>query len=329
MNDFNHSEQTEKLPIDQVVTLLSTSEPDAQAIPHPVRAALANLSPDELTVLASGWKNLDTDRRQAILEALIEESEDRFDLDYNEIGHFALNDPAPSVRQRAIDLLWIDESPYLMRRLKEVAQADDAAEVRATAVSALGHFVLLGEYEEIDPSEASHLVDMLNSIWFDEAEEWLVRRRALESLGNSSVPGVHEIIADAYDSTDPEVRASAVFAMGRTCDRDRWGETVRRELSSTDDMIRYEAVRAAGEIELRQSATTLNNMALNDNGEIRKAAIWSLGEIGGPQAQRYLSAIAEIVEETSGDTELAELILEAIENATLPSSLDLDYDDEE
>lgn len=328
MNDYNDVDKTEKLSLDQVIAFLKAAEPDANAIPYPIRAALANLSPDELAILAPGWSNLDLDRRQSILEALIEESEDRFDLDYNEVGHFALNDPAPSIRQRAIDLLSIDESPYLMRRLKEIAQADDAADVRAAAVSALGSFVLLGEYEEIDLSEASHLVDMLNGIWFDEAEEWSVRRRALESLGNSSAPGVYEIIADAYDSTDPEVRASAVFAMGRTCDRDRWGETVRRELSSTDDMIRYEAVRAAGELELRQSVTTLHNMALNDNGEIRKAAIWSLGEIGGPQAQRYLSTIAEIVEETSGDAELEELILEAIENATLPSSLDLDDDEE-
>lgn len=328
MNDYNDVDKTEKLSLDQVIAFLKAAEPDANAIPYPIRAALANLSPDELAILAPGWSNLDLDRRQSILESLIEESEDRFDLDYNEVGHFALNDPAPSIRQRAIDLLSIDESPYLMRRLKEIAQADDAADVRAAAVSALGNFVLLGEYEEIDLSEASHLVDMLNGIWFDEAEEWSVRRRALESLGNSSAPGVYEIIADAYDSTDPEVRASAVFAMGRTCDRDRWGETVRRELSSTDDMIRYEAVRAAGELELRQSVTTLHNMALNDNGEIRKAAIWSLGEIGGPQAQRYLSTIAEIVEETSGDAELEELILEAIENATLPSSLDLDDDEE-
>ena len=328
MNDYNDVDKTEKLSLDQVIAFLKAAEPDANAIPYPIRAALANLSPDELAILAPGWSNLDLDRRQSILEALIEESEDRFDLDYNEVGHFALNDPAPSIRQRAIDLLSIDESPYLMRRLKEIAQADDAADVRAAAVSALGSFVLLGEYEEIDLSEASHLVDMLNGIWFDEAEEWSVRRRALESLGNPTAPGVYEIIADAYDSTDPEVRASAVFAMGRTCDRDRWGETVRRELSSTDDMIRYEAVRAAGELELRQSVTTLHNMALNDNGEIRKAAIWSLGEIGGPQAQRYLSTIAEIVEETSGDAELEELILEAIENATLPSSLDLDDDEE-
>lgn len=328
MNDYNDVDKTEKLSLDQVIAFLKAAEPDANAIPYPIRAALANLSPDELAILAPGWSNLDLDRRQSILEALIEESEDRFDLDYNEIGHFALNDPAPSIRQRAIDLLSIDESPYLMRRLKEIAQVDDATDVRAAAVSALGSFVLLGEYEEIDLSEASHLVEMLNGIWFDEAEEWSVRRRALESLGNSSAPGIYEIIADAYDSTDPEVRASAVFAMGRTCDRDRWGETVRRELSSTDDMIRYEAVRAAGELELRQSVTTLHNMALNDNGEIRKAAIWSLGEIGGPQAQRYLSTIAEIVEETSGDAELEELILEAIENATLPSSLDLDDDEE-
>ena len=324
MNDFNDVDKTEKLSLDQVIAFLKAAKPDASAIPYPIRAALANLSPEDLAILASGWSNLELNCRQSILEALIEESEERFDLDYNEIGYFALNDPAPSIRQRAIDLLSIDESPYLMRRLKEIAQGDDAADVRAAAVSALGSFVLLGEYEEIDLSEARHLVDMLNGIWFDEAEEWSVRRRALESLGNSSAPGVYEIIADAYDSPDPEVRASAVFAMGRTCDRDRWGETVRRELSSTDDMIRYEAVRAAGELELRQSVTTLNNMALNDNGDIRKAAIWSLGEIGGPQAQRYLSTIAEIVEETSGDAELEELILEAIENATLPSSLDLD-----
>jgi len=178
MNDYNDVDKTEKLSLDQVIAFLKAAEPDANAIPFPIRAALANLSPDELAILAPGWSNLDLDRRQSILEALIEESEDRFDLDYNEIGHFALNDPAPSIRQRAIDLLSIDESPYLMRRLKEIAQADDAADVRAAAVSALGSFVLLGEYEEIDLSEASHLVDMLNGIWFDEAEEWLVRRRA-------------------------------------------------------------------------------------------------------------------------------------------------------
>jgi hypothetical protein len=324
MTTSRHTDKAEQLSTTQIVEMLVDAGQKSDFVPLQLRGALSNLSPEAMTAIKGVWGQIAPERREAIIFALLEESEDRFDCDYDQIGHFALTDTHPSVRKRAIDLLWIDESPELLRRLMQIAQVDDDAGVRAEAVSALGRFVLLGEYEEIPQAEVTRLSDLLHTIWFDEREDLLVRRRALESLGNSSVAGINDLIADAYDSSDSEVRVSAIFAMGKTCDRDRWGETIRRELTSTDDATRYEAVRAAGELELRQSVPTLHSMALNDNSEIRKAAIWALGEIGGTQAQNYLSAIADIIEEAGNDPELEALITEAIENATLPSLLDID-----
>ncbi len=105
------------------------------------------------------------------------------------------------------------------------------------------------------------------------------------------------------------MRVSAVFAMGRSCD-DVWTPQIIAELSSDDAEMRYEAARAAGELELRPALARLAELAYDDDREIQEMAIWALGEIGGKQANRVLDQLAAQAD-SAGDEVLADAVAEA------------------
>ncbi len=88
------------------------------------------------------------------------------------------------------------------------------------------------------------------------------------------------------------MRVSALFAMGRSCD-EQWASRIMDELSSGVRM-RFEAARAAGELELRPAVTRLIELAYEDDREIQEMAIWALGEIGGKRANHALDQLAAL-----------------------------------
>jgi HEAT repeat protein len=156
-----------------------------------------------------------------------------------------------------------------------------------------------------------------------------VRRRALEAISNSSLEIVDEAIQEAYSGDERRMQVSAVFAMGRSCDP-QWSDFVLRELTSDDPEMRYEAARAAGELEIAEAVPHLTRLGLDSDREIQDMAIWSLGEIGGREALRILNAMAQDAEQ-NGDRDLREAIDDAIATANLASGsltlLDFDQDD--
>jgi HEAT repeat protein len=267
---------------------------------------------------------LDVDTRQTLLGEFAEASELNFDLDYRELGLWALNDRDAAVRAAAIEVLWEDESIDFMGRLIELAQWDEAGVVRAAAASALGRFILLGEYGEVSEKDAVRAQDMVISLLTDADEDVDVRRRALEAISNCGHEIVQEAIEEAYASSEPQMKASAIYAMGRAYD-DKWHDTVLREITSPDPEFRYEAARAAGELELDEAIPSLGRLALDDDREIKEVAIWSLGEIGGREALRILSALAQDAEEAE-DEHLLEAVEDAIGSASLAGD-DIELDD--
>jgi HEAT repeat protein len=179
----------------------------------------------------------------------------------------------------------------------------------------------LPELETIPAQDA--VITLLN----DEAEDVEVRRRALEAISNCRHEIVDDAIEEAYHSHDERMRASAVYAMGRTYDS-RWESIVLREVDSSDPAIRYEAARSSGELGIEEAIPQLSRLSREDDREIQNVAIWSLGEIGGGQAMRYLSALAEEAEE-SEDDDLMELIEDAIGSASLAGDdIDFDFDND-
>nr|MBP7694601.1 HEAT repeat domain-containing protein [Anaerolineales bacterium] len=171
--------------------------------------------------------------------------------------------------------------------------------VRATAASALGRFVYLGEMEELPAKQARRVEDALLAV-IAGPDELEVRRRALEAVAFSSRPEVTELITQAYASPELLARVSAVFAMGRNSD-ERWNAPVLAELESLQPELRFEAARAAGELELAEAVDALQKMVEEGDIQVREAAIWSLGQIGGDAARAILLDLLQAAADSERD----------------------------
>jgi HEAT repeat protein len=275
---------------------------------------LSGLSSAELQTFLPVWEALSAGYRRKVMRRMVEIAEANFELDYRALGTLMLNDPDPGVREAAIELLWEDQSLGLMNRLIELAQWDEVRQVRAAALSALGRFILAGELGELPEAQVARAQEVAVTLLTEE-EDVDVRRRALEAISNSSHEIVEEAIREAYNSHEHRMRVSALFAMGRSCD-EQWDSIVLRELDSDDPEMRYEAARAAGELEIVAAVPRLVSLASGSDREIKETAIWSLGEIGGSDAVRALSLLARKAEE-SGDDDLMEAIEDAVASASL------------
>lgn len=286
---------------------------------------LSGLTNSEFAQVKPVWDKLDPEYRHKLVQQMADLGESNFDLDYHTVAEQSLEDSNSDVRAAAIELLWDDESITLMNRLIEMAQWDEAIAVRAAAASALGNFILQGELGEIDERETSRAQDAVVSLLTDDDEDVDVRRRALEAIANCGHEIVDGAIEDAYQSGDDRMKASAIFAMGRTAD-DRWENIVMREIKSDNPAFRYEAARASGELELRDAVPVLGQLIRENDPEIREVAVWALGEIGGSQALKALTSLAEDLED---DDDLLELIEDAISSASLPGGdMEFDFDED-
>lgn len=290
---------------------------------RPVRAIdlipLSDLGRDRLPHFAGAWSGLSPARRRELVVALVEQAEVNIHLNFHAVLRSLLGDPDETVRRLAVEGLWEDEKPSLVKPLIVLLREDASAEVRASAAISLGRFILLGVLDEIGPEPASAAESALHETWFREGEVNAVRRRALEGLAYGSLPDLNELILNAYYDEDESMRQSALFAMGRTADS-RWSKLVLTELDSYEPAMRFEAAQAAGELSLRPAVQPLIRHLDDPDQAVREAAVAALGKIGGPVAKRVLKAVLKVDDEVlaqAADDALAELTFaaESDENA--------------
>ncbi len=277
---------------------------------------LSDLAREDREALEAAWRDMPAERRGAIMQDLSEISEANFEVSFDEVFRLALEDDEPAVRAVAIDGLWESEDPSLIAPFIDFMLHDPDEVVRAAAAGALGRFVYLGEVEELQANIAHRVEDaLLSVIGGGDATE--VRRRALEAVAFSSRSDVPPLISEAYRSPEAKMRASAVSAMGRTADANRWRKPVRTELESPDPELRFQAARAAGELELADAAPLLSELVDDEDSQVKEAAIWSLGQVGGPVAH---DALAALLERTADEAE-QEFIEEALSNLAFTDEL--------
>ncbi len=255
--------------------------------------ALSSLEKAQLEQVASIWNTLPADRRATLIQHLVDLGDDSFEVDFNAIFRMGLHDPEAAVRAAAISGLWEDSDPALIAPLLNLLQTDDSEAVRAAAASALGHYIYDGELEELDDAKVQPIITSLKTIYRDVSQPIEVRRRALESLGFLSDEDTSQLITQAYHHANERLRLSAVFAMGRSLDAERWGSIVLEELAAPDPEMRYEAARAAGELEYAPAVRLLGELLDDVDEEVQLVAVWSLGQIGGEKARQLLTAVLE------------------------------------
>lgn len=314
LEDENISESRQRPEISETLSALqSLTEPISSTLSY----GLSDLSPDEIVTLLPVWADLDAEYRRDVLKALVDVTETNVEFDYSALAESTLNDLEAVVREAAIELLWEDESIALMDRLIDISLHDEAVVVRAAAASALGRFILRGELGDAPEEETERAKNAVIALWENADEDVEVRRRALEAIANSSHDIVAEAIEQAYQNHDQRMQTSAIFAMGRSCD-DRWAEYVLNELENESPEFRYEAARAAGELQLEEAIPALSGMAFDNDVDLRDVAIWALGEIGGKEAVRVLSLLANDAK-SQDDRDLLDAIEDAMASANLNS----------
>jgi HEAT repeat protein len=287
------------LDFDQALQILRENSP----LSAEMLASLSAPTREESERFASCFCAISEERRRELVAAMVAHAEDSFEFDYRDLFRCCLSDTDAGVRRQAIEGLWEDERVDLLRLLLVLLTEDPDVAVRAAAATALGRFLYLAEFEFIHERYGQRVQEALACVIANDQEDVEVVRRAVESIAFVNDDDVRRIIGWAYDHDDPRMRISAVFAMGRSAEQ-VWSETVLLELEDPTPEMRYEAARAAGELQLRRAVPRLSRMALERDRNVQGMAIWALGQIGGKSARDLLERLA------SGDDEVAAIAAE-------------------
>ncbi len=249
------------------------------------------------------WSKMDKLR---LLNA-IDES-DEYNEEHLKVLGILLEDEDPEVRAGAAMAIWNYPEVQFIDKLFELAINDPSQEVRSQAIKTLGRYIyegLTNDYElfstgpmadilapELPLEDFLRVKNFLINIFHNENLPLESRRCAVESLGFLSDPEVIEVIEEAYHHPDAQMKVSAIFAMGRS-GLERWEPIILSEIQSEIYDIRYEAVKAAGEAMVEKAVPLLVNIALSpkEDKALRMEAIWSLGLIGGEEAEKALSTL--------------------------------------
>ena len=265
---------------------------EKRKLSHSTLAKLSGLSRQQLDDFMATWSELPVGERRRAVRTLIDLAEDNVELDYNDLFRRLTADADADVRALSIEGLWEDDRGSTADLLIKAAQGDADPSVRAAAVDGLGRFALRLALDEV----RAPLSDRIRTALLELASPGApleLRRRAVEAGGYlGEEPAFRAAVTSAYATPDAGLKASAIKAMGRSCDA-TWHDTILRELASSEPEIRFEAAHAAGEMEDERFVPALVEALGDDDSEVRLAAIESLGAIGGQRARQALQRVRQ------------------------------------
>lgn len=250
---------------------------------------VSDLSSEELELFAEAWSPIPIERRRFLASAMAEHAEDNPELDFSAIFKLCLMGDDEPLLVIAMDGLWEHEDRSVIPSLIEVLRSEKGSDVRSAAARALGRFPLLAEEGKLLAKDGEVIHDNLMQVMEDEEEPLAVRRRCLEALAPFNTMEINQHITLAYESLDPDLRASSIFAMGRSGETN-WLPILLQELQNEDPSIRYETAHACGELGEEEAVPHLILLLEDDDSEVQLAGISALGEIGGPLARKVLMA---------------------------------------
>jgi HEAT repeat protein len=280
--------------------------------------SLSDGSPQDVQLLMKRWPLIPLERRRRIVTRLAQIAEDDVNVDFHPLLRAFLRDSEPEVRFLAIEGLWEDKTPSLADQLVAVLASDPSTKVRAAAAQRLGAFAELASLGKLRGNRTETVRSALLGTLQDPDVQPEVWCRALESAAYWDDTMVAAAITQASASEDPLLQAAAVCAMGVSLNP-AWNKNVRLALANSNPLVRLEATRAAGNMELREAASDLVELTGDPDKDVRVAAIEALGAAGGPIAKRRLQELTK-----SGDDatrKAAEVALDLLTFAAAPLEL--------
>ena len=290
------------MTLEQCLNVIVDSE---QPLRNAELMTLSGMTIEELEAIVSAWEDVDSDRRQQVLQRLIDIAEDNLDADFNSLFRLCLKDEDPEVKAKAIEGLWECDDRSLVTPLAGLLRDDPSDRVRAAAATALSKFSVLAQHGKILSKDGERIRESLTSAISNSGESQEVRRRAVEAVAPFNTTEVHQIIREAYSSDQLEMKCSAVYAMGKSCNS-QWLSTILQELSSPHPAMRFEASNACGEMGEEDAVPHLIQLFKDEDQQAQTSAISAVGAIGGSLAKKALLSCLK-----SSD----DLVVEAAEEA--------------
>jgi HEAT repeat protein len=296
--------------------ILSRLADQNQPFPAKYLRYFSDLSEEQVELFKETWKGLTSIKKISILEDLEDLGEHDTLMDFMTIGEVGLEEEDENIRETALHLLWECDNKSIIRAVIKLLATDPSERVRASAASLMGRYVYMGETDDLSGDLTDLVTDTLLKAHKNDSDK-LVRRHALESLGYSSREEVPDLIKQAINKNDSDWLASGLYAMGRSADSS-WSKIIEKYFTHSEDKVREEAIRAAGELELSHTRETLLDILENDESDdILAATIWSLSQIGGEGVRGAITKLALNIQ----DEELLEFIEEALENLDFTEEL--------
>lgn len=275
-----------------IATTLAKLADSSNAFRHRDLRGLSDIGTDREAEVLRGWQPIELERRRVLVHAMVELAEENVEFDFRDLLAALLADPDAEVRQTAVEGLWEDERMRVFRRLLALLLDDPALTVRAAAALSLGQWARRATLNEIRPDAAAELRAGLLAAAAPTTADPELRRRALESVGYFEGADVTELIATAYAAGQPRLKESALVAIGHNLD-ERWLPVLQTELQSPTAALRYEAARATSEFGAAAQSLLQYLIPLTEEAdvEVAGAAVWAIGQIGGPVALRLLDQL--------------------------------------
>ncbi len=270
--------------------------------------ALSDLGKAEVDQFAQVWARLSTSRRRQLVERMVEMAETNVELDFKAILAICLKDPDEVVREKAISGLWESEDRSVMDTLVHLLKTDPSEKVRAASAGGLRKFAIMAQEGKLPAQEGERLKEALLSVARNRQEVVEVKRRSLEAVAPFNTLAVQELIRQAYNSTDLNLKASAIYAMGQTGEP-QWLPLLAREMKSPSPVLRYEAVNACAELGQEEMVPHVIPLLNDDDLQVQLAAVRCLGALGGPLAVKALKRCIR-----SAEPAIQEAAQEALEN---------------
>lgn len=286
--------------------LLESLVAGIEATPEQI-PALSDLERAAALEVSRVWPDIDPEIRASLLSQAIELSIDDVTVDFTALGQVGLADPDPEVRRLAVEALWESEDSLVGERILGMLRTEPDMNVRIALAASLRPFVLLREFDQIDPRHGEVMIAELTAIARSQTEPPELRAVAIESLGARSLPDIARLIEAAYDDDDSRIQIAAIRAMGTSAD-ERWVEYLTERMRSADPDFREEAAIAAGSISSEDAVEGLVELLDDEVPEVVLAAIGALGDIGGEEALRLLEEMSRDAPE-----EFAEAIAASLE----------------
>jgi HEAT repeat protein len=309
MNEFEAGAQT--IDFYELLALLKTSE---EPLSRRTLSAMSNLEPQQIAAVQQVWQTLSDERRIELARKLHALAEDNVDLEFRDIFRFCLRDSSDAVRAAAVEGLWEDDSPRMLRALLQMMQ-DPASRVREAVLLHLSRFAYYAALKELKPEDAAAVHAALLQAASDATQPTDIQRRAVEGLGYfADSAAAQAAVEQAYASPKLPLRESAIVAMGRSM-RHEWFPVFERELRSSSPVLRYAATQAVGELaeEGQPLLGALLPLVDDEDHEVAQSAVWALGQVGGQDAERILKRLARSKKDwlrQAAEDALSELLLE-------------------